>query len=340
MSFRFNFSSEELEPTENESNDSTAQSPIDKYDSLSSLFRFDKRPFVPPSELIPNNLNDILPSTLVAERVFFPTCEKSVLYKRHLSDVKFQLAQEDNLLETDYNGDTRILELTADSDIVQGVYEGGLKTWECAHDLVEFLSKNISNLDFEGKKILELGCGSSLPGIYILTTKNPFRIDFQDYNEQVLKLVTIPNILLNTLLCPKSEDFFNGTAEIDVPERPNLLDQVKKSRFFMGDWSGLTDIINLNSEQEKYDLIISSETIYNTDSLPKLYNVIKYSLKRPNGIALIAAKSIYFGVGGGVLPFRHLIEQDKVFGIKIFYNAEAHVKREILMLTFLDSFIQ
>jgi protein-histidine N-methyltransferase len=95
--------------------------------------------------------------------------------------------------------------------------------------------------------------------------------------------------------------------------------------------------MNLNFEQEKYDLILTSETIYNTDSLQKLYDVIKYSLKRPNGITLIAAKSIYFGVGGGVLPFRELVERDKVFEIKIFYNIEAHVKREILMLTFLDS---
>ena len=86
----------------------------------------------------------------------------------------------------------------------------------------------------------KLGCGSSLPGIYVLTTKSPFRVDFQDYNEQVLKLVTIPNILLNTLLCPKIEDFSNGTAEIDVPENANLLDQLKKSRFFWGDWGGLT----------------------------------------------------------------------------------------------------
>ena len=53
--------------------------------------------------------------------------------------------------------------------------------------------------------------------------------------------------------------------------------------------------------------------------------------------SLIAAKSIYFGVGGGVLPFRELVERDEVFEIKIFYNIEAHVKREILMLTFLDS---
>ncbi|RIA96594.1 hypothetical protein C1645_815287 [Glomus cerebriforme] len=334
MSFRFNFSSEELESAEN---DSTVRSSLDNYDGLNITGKQPiPKPFIPPRELVLNNLNDVLPLTLIAERIFISTCEQSILYKRHLSDVKFQVAQEDNFLETNYNENTRILELAADNDIVQGVYEGGLKTWECALDLVEFLSKNTDNLNFEGKRILELGCGTSLPGIYILTTKNPFRVDFQDYNEQVLKLVTIPNILLNTLLCPKTEDFSNGTAEIDVPECVNLLDQLKRSRFFMGDWNGLIDTINLDSEQEKYDLILTSETIYNTDSLPNLYNVIKHSLKRPNGIALIAAKSIYFGVGGGVLLFRQLIEQDKVFGIKIIYNEKAHVKREILILSFLD----
>jgi protein-histidine N-methyltransferase len=221
----------------------TVQSSVDN--DLNIFFQANKqltpKPLpIPPSELILDNLNGILPSTLVVERVFFSICEQSILYKRHLSDVKFQIAQEDNLLETSNNENTRILELSVNNDIVQGVYEGGLKTWECAFDLVEFLSNNTNNLDFEGKKILELGCGSSLPGIYILTTKNPFRVDFQDYNEQVLKLVTIPNILLNTLLCPKTEDFSNGTVEIDVPENANLLDQLKKSRFFMGDWSGLT----------------------------------------------------------------------------------------------------
>ncbi len=87
----------------------------------------------------------------------------------------------------------------------------------------------------------KLGCGSSLPGIYVLATKHPLRVDFQDYNEQVLKLVTIPNILLNTILFPKTElDFSNGAAELYIPEDANLSDQLKKSRFFVGDWNGLT----------------------------------------------------------------------------------------------------
>ncbi len=52
--------------------------------------------------------------------------------------------------------------------------------------------------------------------------------------------------------------------------------------------------MNLNSEQEKYDLILTSETIYNTDSLPKLYDVIKYSLKRSSGIAYPLHKIIFY----------------------------------------------
>jgi len=94
----------------------------------------------------------------------------------------------------------------------------------------------------------------------MLTTKNPFRVDFQDYNQQVLKLVTIPNILLNTVLCPRTEDFSNGIAEVDVPEHANLLDQLKKSRFFAGDWSGLTASIY------KENLLVILRIMINVDS--------------------------------------------------------------------------
>ena len=72
----------------------------------------------------------MLPSSLIVERVLFSTYEQFILYKRHLSDVKFQIAQEDNLLDTNYNENSKILELSADNDIVQGVYEGILKLFE------------------------------------------------------------------------------------------------------------------------------------------------------------------------------------------------------------------
>ncbi|KAF0483238.1 S-adenosylmethionine-dependent methyltransferase [Gigaspora margarita] len=260
--------------------------------------------------------------------------EPIVLYRRCLSDVKFQIAQNDEL-ENEVNetshSSAKILELTVDNDVVHGIYEGGLKTWECSLDLVEYLSIKSKEINFSGKKILELGCGSALPGIYLLSTQHSICVDFQDYNEHVLKLVTIPNILINTVLRPQSDNI----SELDILEETNCLDQLKNSRFFKGDWNGLTDILNLYSNQEKYDIILSSETIYNLDSIPKLYNVIKNALKYPNGIAYIAAKTIYFGVGGGILSFCQLIEQDHVFEVNVVYTKTAHVRREILKLSFL-----
>lgn len=53
-----------------------------------------------------------------------------------------------------------------DCDLVSGVYEGGLKIWECSLDLVDYIKANAST--FAGKSILELGCGQGLPGVMCL----------------------------------------------------------------------------------------------------------------------------------------------------------------------------
>ncbi len=49
--------------------------------------------------------------------------------------------------------------LDAPSDLVPGVYEGGLKTWECSLDLVDYLDGlkvNGKNHSFVGKTILDV----------------------------------------------------------------------------------------------------------------------------------------------------------------------------------------
>ncbi|ORZ07240.1 hypothetical protein BCR41DRAFT_311065, partial [Lobosporangium transversale] len=279
------------------------------------------------------------------------------IYKRNLEDVKFQIAQEDDdfdnaeLTPEDNNdknisegskakstvtsipgpGGVEMLALAGKSDLVKGVYEGGLKTWECALDLVAYLAEQKENYD--GKKVLELGCGSALPGIYVLTQSKTVTVDFQDYNDQVLKLVTLPNVLLNTYTRPdqqpnQEEENDNGDSEQkkckekkdtaegnegsddeeeeddedEVPEadpadgdfdaveldlpytEEGKLELVKKveqqSRFYMGDWSGLVDLLAFDKDGDKYDLILTSETIYAEDSHHKLYSTIKNSLKR------------------------------------------------------------
>ncbi|KAG0344788.1 Histidine protein methyltransferase 1 [Podila humilis] len=357
--------------------------------------------------------------------------EVVTLYKRNLEDVKFQMAQEDDDLvvaaaaaadaaadatavdhhthnkakETSSTsrgtvvgpGGVEMLALAGKSDLVKGVYEGGLKTWECALDLVAYLAENKQSYD--GKKVLELGCGSALPGIYVLTQSSSVKVDLQDYNDQVLKLVTLPNVLLNTHLRPdqqpeghdEDDDTDNEdeddekiksakekgetvndnenndedddedddddeedeapernpadgdfkSVELDLPdsedEKKSLLQKVEsQSRFFMGDWDGFVNLVDFKSDEDKYDLILTSETIYAEESHLKLYSTIKHSLKRQGGgaRALVAAKSFYFGVGGDILSFRKLIEKDGVFNVKVVFSAQAFVRREILELTF------
>lgn len=53
--------------------------------------------------------------------------------------------------------DPKILEyLDAPSDLLPGVYEGGLKTWECSLDLVEYLESKRPFSRYSGKRVIEV----------------------------------------------------------------------------------------------------------------------------------------------------------------------------------------
>ncbi|KAF9312898.1 hypothetical protein BG003_005817 [Podila horticola] len=419
--FKFNFSADDLEFDDPSIAEQQEDDEVDRISAPLEGLSVSEDNMVPASllDLQSKTCYQSLPSTLHYELAHIPVtkgsgaanavlttvstgAEKEVvtLYKRNLEDVKFQMAQEDDEFEVEEitgksnaatgttkpsgPGGVEMLALAGKSDLVKGVYEGGLKTWECALDLVAYLAENKESYD--GKRVLELGCGSALPGIYLLTQSSSVRVDLQDYNDQVLKLVTLPNVLLNTHIRPdqqpaeededendseerpmKGNSFreesegegdeddeedeeddeipeadpadgdFKG-VELDIPdseeERKVLLQKVGlQSRFFMGDWAGLVDLLDFKSNDDKYDLILTSETIYAEESHTKLYTTIKNSLKQ-GGKALVAAKTFYFGVGGDILSFRNLIEKDGAFDVKVVFSAQAFVRREILELTF------
>jgi predicted nicotinamide N-methyase len=88
----------------------------------------------------------------------------------------------------------------------------------------------------------------------------------------------MPNVLLNTLYKPQDSDIDNkGMYELEID-----LDETSKlpAGFIAGDWSSQV----VDGEDKKYDLILTSETIYEAMSHKKLYELIKRSLS-PNGIA-------------------------------------------------------
>ncbi|CAH1232745.1 histidine protein methyltransferase 1 homolog [Branchiostoma lanceolatum] len=197
---------------------------------------------------------------------------------------------------------------TSESDLIPSVYEGGMKIWECSVDLVQYLSEIA--LSWAGLMVLELGCGAGLPGILALT-KGAERIHFQDYNEEVLQNVTIPNVVLNT------------GAGLDAA----------RCRFFGGDWGGVQELLTEESEStnNKYDVILTSETIYNTDSYQKLHDLMK-SVLAPHGTVYLAAKTHYFGVGGGTRLFEEFLQKEGVFQSEVCKVYSEGVNREILKI--------
>ncbi|BDA46890.1 Histidine protein methyltransferase 1 homolog [Coccomyxa sp. Obi] len=217
----------------------------------------------------------------------------------------------------------------ADSDLIPGKYEGGFKLWECAIDLARFMCQHFRIEDFDQHaypqlpglpRVLELGCGQGIPGILVL--KAGAEVHFQDYNREVLMALTIPNVAANTVTADS-----NRQAEGH---------SFPRSRFFSGDWATLPTLLEREGLLGTYDMILSAETIYSLDSQQQLLSCIKQCLRPTTGQAWIAAKSYYFGVGGGTASFIRLVEKGSTFNVEAVdvINDGASNKREILRLTF------
>jgi protein-histidine N-methyltransferase len=149
-----------------------------------------------------------------------------------LFDARFQLISEN---EPDIREQTQMAKgsaldfIESPSDLVPGVYEGGLKTWECSLDIVNYLDgleDSFMDRDIHGKRILEvplwllrhefwlighqIGCGTSVPSLYLLrrlfssaiSARGETQLHLQDYNDSVLEFVSFPNILLTWCTCP------------------------------------------------------------------------------------------------------------------------------------------
>jgi predicted nicotinamide N-methyase len=251
--------------------------------------------------------------------------------------------------------------LQMQSDLIPGVYEGGLKVWECAADLSNYLIAQGGEL--RGKHVLEVGCGAGYPGIVAMA--RGAHVDFQDYNADVLLKVTMPNVSMNTSrdwIEDEVEDEPGAEAEEESkgkvkgkgvaqegdradadPSAPETK-RVKSGdageevplayvpRYFAGDWGALSELMG-EREEFQYDLLLTSETIYEPASQARLYEFLKRRLRRPSGRVLLAAKTYYFGVGGGTRQFEALLRGEGLLASRVVYVCTEGVKREILELT-------
>lgn len=219
--------------------------------------------------------------------------------------------------------------LSSHSDLISGVYEGGLKIWECTFDLLAYFTK--AKVKFTGKKVLDLGCGSGLLGITAFRG-GAKEIHFQDYNSLVIDEVTLPNVVANSTL----EDEENDVNEPDVKtwRKSEVAQELCKCRFFSGEWSEFCKLI-LSSEKlfVKYDLILTSETIYNPEYYTALHQTFLQLLSK-DGRVLLASKAHYFGVGGGLHLFQKFVEEKDVFETRILEIIDEGLKRFLIEMTF------
>ena len=208
-----------------------------------------------------------------------------------------------------------------DTDIIPGVYEGGLKVWECSLDICYLLAEQLilskhddkmnnitindansipllQNLISSSKQddtfvVLELGCGHALPSCFLLQHELCTNFLLLDYNEFVLKDVTLSNINLNL---PMSTRGTTKEKNVNVG-------------WISGDWIDISnnwnDIIQSNDNKnmivknKRVDCIIASETIYTKQHTLEMIQFLLHHLKIGTGIGIIATKRYYFGCGGG-----------------------------------------
>jgi protein-histidine N-methyltransferase len=318
-----------------------------------------------PSQMSYNTLN--IPASSLSPAQQIP--------RRSLFDIRAQLMAEANPEE---NENDKLIEGLDTGDLSSGEYEGGFKTWECAVDLAAYLAGEIDV--GQGRWwIIELGAGSAMPSLSVLQKvlnlaeagseerdsemggrKSGERVSFTlcDYNEDVLRLCTAPNVLLTSHLCKHNEGRESSRGsdqDLDLEEAlPDGGASVENDLarlgvavdFISGPWGkDFVDLLLTNcpsGENVSLNiLLLASETLYAPDSLLNFTEVIltllagKRSQSLGSGVrkALVAAKKIYFGVGGGTDEFERCLRLRSGHSREMWKSREGGVGRIILEVT-------
>ncbi|XP_032878934.1 histidine protein methyltransferase 1 homolog [Amblyraja radiata] len=225
-------------------------------------------------------------------------------------------------------------DLLSHSDLLPGVYEGGLKIWECTVDLVEYMA----GIDLQGLKVLDLGCGAGLLGIAALS-KGAACVHFQDYNSEVLEQLTIPNVALSKAEPGHSLPGTNQDSELEENYEPSGKrsraegSPLSRCRFFSGPWSLFGQVHTDRGASLKYDVILSSETLYCQKSYAALHHALS-SLLSDQGTIYLATKAHYFGVGGGIHLFQKFVEEKQIFDIRTVKVIDDGLQRCIALMSF------
>ena len=104
--------------------------------------------------------------------------------------------------------------------------------------------------------------------------------------------------------CPPADPTIPGelhiTAALKSAFTASLVTHNINLVFSSGSWESLTP--HLAAAATKSNIVLTSETIYRTDALPALIALLRHACAQ-EAQCLVAAKVLYFGVGGSVAEF-------------------------------------
>ncbi|CEP63120.1 protein-histidine N-methyltransferase LALA0_S07e02828g [Lachancea lanzarotensis] len=375
MSFQFGFSNQDLSDDELtdqladgiENSDVVASAEVPSISALDLPHLKSTGLKQPKWEPLQNVLQSLVDVRVSFEKILTPQCSIP-LYRRELFDVKHQLMTEsEEKQDEEAQAELEILIGDTNEDLRKNVYEGGLKSWECSIDLVETLSTS-AHRKTRHTTILELGCGTSLPSEYLLsqllsedTQSCDATFVLADYNESVLRLVSLPNLIITWALqtlnpqeltkLQQGDDSSVPVVEDELLFTQSLLRKFQEEiaargidiKLVSGTWGRqFYDLLSARLHGSSSELLIlSSETIYQPDMLPVVSDLILQLLtdsqsQQRRATALVAAKDIYFGVGGSVIEFQNYI-QKRIAGNSLnlawqTFKVQAGLKRSIVSI--------
>lgn len=159
------------------------------------------------------------------------------------------------------------------------------------------------------------------------SNRKPLSLIMADYNPSVLQLVTLPNFILSWALShqqtPALQEAFSIEGEVELG--PQVIESftqfLQESRialnFVSGGWSQeFVDLLYTVPEPapapengNTHTLLLGAETIYSPFALQAFTEAVFLILERERRIqgneagAFVAAKRLYFGVGGSLDDF-------------------------------------
>jgi protein-histidine N-methyltransferase len=110
---------------------------------------------------------------------------------------------------------------------------------------------------------------------------------------------------------------------VDFLEKHNV-----ELKFFSGAWQ------NFPTPDQPYDVILTSETVYELDNLEYLTSLLERAAAghlsgKHDQLTLVACKRVYFGVGGGEIAFKHSVEKKRA-DVENIWNSGSGVERTVM----------